>query len=397
MKDKPKIHKYQTLASVATKLRGDLSGTNVVLLYAFNRTGKTRLSMEFKDRGKKSNKGAPDTLYFNAFTEDLFVWNNDLENDQKRFLKLNEKSKFFSGFKGLALESRIRKHLERFAQFDFKIDYDEWVVSFNKEIPNPQYNPFAPHNQFPEKIIQDNIKISRGEENIFIFSVFLSICELAIEGKEEYNFVKFIYVDDPISSLDENNVITLACDLSSLIKEDLNKYKDGIPQRKYIISTHHSLFFNLVYNELKKEKSKTYFLYKTKEETYKLQATDDSPFFHHIEQLCELNQRVKKYEEREKNNSTVVQSSILKTYHFNELRAILEKTALFFGHGDISYCLKDFPDKDLFDRALNIMSHGKYSIFSPVGMMKENADLFVNIFHSFVSKYNFELPEIFFE
>ena len=229
------------------------------------------------------------------------------------------------------------------------------------------------------------------------FSVFLSICELAIEGKEDYNFVKFIYVDDPISSLDENNVITLACDLSSLIKEDLNKYKDGIPQRKYIISTHHSLFFNLVYNELKKELSKTYFLYKTKEETYKLQATDDSPFFHHIEQLCELNQRVKKYEEQEKNNSTVVQSSILKTYHFNELRAILEKTALFFGHGDISYCLKDFPDKDLFDRALNIMSHGKYSIFSPVGMMKENADLFVNIFHSFVSKYNFELPEIFFE
>lgn len=400
MKDKPKIYEYKTLDRVVERLRDDLSkesGSNVVLLYAFNRTGKTRLSMAFKDRGKKKNHGKADTLYFNAFTEDLFVWNNDLEHDKIRYLKINEQSSFFSGFKGLALEDRIHSHLERFAEFDFKINYDEWKVFFSREIPNPKYTPLNPNNDEPERIVQENIKISRGEENIFIFSVFLSICDLVIEGRDEYNWVKYIYIDDPISSLDENNAITLASDLSNMIKSDFEKHKDAGIQRKYVISSHHSLFFNIVYNELKKSSSKSYFLYKTKKETYKLQSTDDTPFFHHIEQLCELNQVVKKYEDSERGDLKIEQSSILKTYHFNMLRAVFEKTSIFLGHEDFSYCLKDFPDKELFARAVNIMSHGKYSIFAPVGMLKENADLFVKIFRSFVDKYSFELPEIFFE
>lgn len=397
MKNKPKIYEYKTLNNVVTRLRDDLSkesGSKVVLLYAFNRTGKTRLSMAFKDKGKKKNKGKADTLYYNAFTEDLFVWNNDLEHDQIRYLKINEQSNFFSGFKGLALEERIHGHLERFAEFNFKIDYDAWKVSFSREIPNPKYNP---HNDEPERIIQENIKISRGEENIFVFSVFMSICDLVIEGKEEYSWVKYIYIDDPISSLDENNAITLASDLSNMIKDDFEKHNDTGGHRKYVISSHHSLFFNIVYNELKKSSSNSYFLYKTKKETYKLQSTDDSPFFHHIEQLCELNQVVKQYEEIEKGDSKLEQSSILKTYHFNMLRAIFEKTSIFFGHEDFSYCLKDFSDKELFVRAVQIMSHGKYSIFAPKGMLKENADLFVRIFKTFVEQYKFELPEIFFE
>jgi len=42
-----------------------------------NRTGKTRVAMEFKDFGKRKNRknpqGVADTLYFNAYTEDLFT------------------------------------------------------------------------------------------------------------------------------------------------------------------------------------------------------------------------------------------------------------------------------------------------------------------------------------
>jgi len=49
-----------------------------IVLFAYNGTGKTRLSMHFKDQGKTNSP--PDTLYYNAFTEDLFYWNNDLEN-----------------------------------------------------------------------------------------------------------------------------------------------------------------------------------------------------------------------------------------------------------------------------------------------------------------------------
>ncbi|MCR2063401.1 hypothetical protein [Campylobacter helveticus] len=65
---------------------------NYYLLFAYNGTGKTRLSVEFKNLGKKrirgSEKTTRDTLYYNAFTEDLFYWDNDLEEDTDRRLFL---------------------------------------------------------------------------------------------------------------------------------------------------------------------------------------------------------------------------------------------------------------------------------------------------------------------
>ena len=46
-----------------------------------------------------------DTLYFNAFTEDLFSWDNDLENDEHRTLKLNPAASFFVGLNELEIEN----------------------------------------------------------------------------------------------------------------------------------------------------------------------------------------------------------------------------------------------------------------------------------------------------
>ena len=393
MKNSSKIYNYKNLSNVATKIYDDLSPNEicVVLLYAFNRTGKTRLSMAFKDKGKK--KKSPDTLYYNAFTEDLFTWHNDLEHDIDRHLKINEQSNFFSGFKGLALEEKIHSHLERYAEFDFHIDYDEWKVVFSRNVANPKYNPKNPNNVEPEKIKVNNIKISRGEENIFIFSVFMAICELVTEGHEAYKWVEYIYIDDPISSLDENNAITIATDLCGLIKKDIEG--NGKNKKKYVISSHHSLFYNVVYNELRKVKSKTYMLYRTQNETFRLQANDDTPFFHHIDDLCRLKACVEKYRSTEHLDEKILQSNILKAHHFNTMRAIFEKTAIFFGRDDFSYCIDGFEDKELYARAVNIMSHGKYSIYAPKGMMRENAELFVKLFDLFVDKYKFDLPDVF--
>ncbi len=144
MKNKAKIYNYKTLKGVSDRLHDDLSTDDVsaVLLYAFNRTGKTRLSMSFKDKGKK--RKTPDTLYYNAFTEDLFTWNNDLEHDQIRYLKINEKSDFFKGVEGLSIEEKIHSHLERYNELDFVIDYNDWKVVFSKVVVNPKYNPRNP-------------------------------------------------------------------------------------------------------------------------------------------------------------------------------------------------------------------------------------------------------------
>lgn len=393
MKNRPKIYNYKNLDTLASRLLDDLSQPTIyaVLLYAFNRTGKTRLSMAFKEKGKK--KKAPDTLYYNAFTEDLFTWNNDLDRDQERFLKINEQSKFFKGVQGLSIEDKIHSHLERYTELDFIIDYEEWKVIFSREIQNPKYNPHNPNNTEPERIKIDNIKISRGEENIFIFSVFMAIWELVIEGHESYKWVKYIYIDDPISSLDESNAIIVASDLANLIKKDLENNNKN--KKSYIISSHHSLFYNVIYNELKNIKNKAYLLYRTPNDTYRLQATDDTPFFHHIDELCRLKKCVERYRISEQPDRKMIQSNILKTYHFNTLRAIFEKTAIFFGRDDFSFCLDSLKDKELYARAVNIMSHGKYSIYAPKGMMRENAELFVEVFDLFVNKYQFELPDVF--
>jgi hypothetical protein len=60
---------------------------------------------------------------------------------------------------------------------------------------------------------------------------------LAIDKDENYKWVKTIYIDDPISSLDDNNVIIVASYLAKLIKDSKGK--------KFIISTHHGLFYNV--------------------------------------------------------------------------------------------------------------------------------------------------------
>ena len=69
---------FPNLHELARHLRDELETKKCVLLYAYNGIGKTRLSGAFKDLGKKGAQR--DTLYFNAFTEDLFQWDNDLEN-----------------------------------------------------------------------------------------------------------------------------------------------------------------------------------------------------------------------------------------------------------------------------------------------------------------------------
>jgi wobble nucleotide-excising tRNase len=367
-------YKYKTLTNVAVRLRDDLNNHHFVLLYAYNGTGKTRLSMEFKDKSKKRKKNpVADTLYYNAYTEDLFHWNNDLDNDTERYLLINEKSKFFEGFRELALEEKIFNFLERYTDFDFKINYENWTIAFSKQIKNPKYKP---ETEEPEYILQENIKISRGEENIFIWCIFLAIAELAIddEGDGPYNWVKFIYIDDPISSLDDNNAIGVASDLAKLLK----KGKDKV---KVVISSHHSLFYNVMYNELKKIDHKSHFLHKNGTEGYVLTATDETPFFHHVALVSELKR------------ATVTDK--VNTYHFNMLRSILEKTSIFFGFDDFSSCIKGVDDEVLFSRALNLLSHGKYSIYQPVEMNQDNKELFSRILNTFLEKYEFQLPEIF--
>ncbi len=359
---------FNSLDKVAIHLREKLRDKKCLLLFAYNGIGKTRLSMEFKNAGK--NKGNADTLYFNAFTEDLFSWDNDLDNDTQRVLKLNSNSRFFAGLKDLEMDTRIRFFLHRYADFDFTIDYPNpekpeknAKVSFSREIKNEEGS---------ETI--DNIKVSRGEENIFIWCFFLAIVQLAIDEQETYNWVKYIYIDDPISSLDDNNVIAVASHLAQLLK------KQNVV--KTIISSHHTLFFNVICNEL--SKAIKYMLCKHDGRAkYTLTNTRDTPYFHHVGTLKELHR--------------VARKGDLYTYHFSILRNILEKTATFHGFNNFSACIKqdnDDPEGIVHARMINVLSHGNYSLFEPMEMVDENKQYFKKILHDFMTNYRFN-PELF--
>jgi len=376
MSTKAKINKYANLKTLARKLRDDLGGADLLLLNAYNRTGKTRLSMEFKDEGKRKNNGNADTLYFNAFTEDLFTWDNDLDGDAVRHLRLNPDSTFFNGLKDLALDETIAGYLSSYADFDFDLDYETWKVSFRKGEA-------------------ENIKISRGEQNIFIWCLFMAICERMLDGHISYQSKKYLYIDDPISSLDDNNAIAVACDLAQLLRRAASrKGQNGAPTPiKVVFSTHHALFFNVMCNEIGRAKEgepkvthKRYFLHRPNGEgAYTLCATEDTPFFHHVASLAELQM------------AAAPSTGKLYTFHFNALRSIMEKTASFFGHTDISFCLKALSneeDRALYNRALQLLSHGKYAIHEPTEMGEDNKALFRRMLEDFTTKFQFDLPDI---
>ena len=386
---------YKNLKSLVVRLRDDLNNptksTALILIYAYNRTGKTRLSMEFKDAGKRKSKknptGTPDTLYFNAFTEDLFVWENDLEGDSVRRLQLNEKSSFFNAMTELALDETIARYLSRYADFDFDFTYKE-VQQGKGTISKPDFVSFR-------KGDEHNIKVSRGEQNIFVWCIFMAICERMLDGHDSYQGKKYLYIDDPISSLDDNNAISIACDLAKLLRRaTTRKSTDGAAAPiKVIFSSHHALFFNVMCNEVGRKiddapsiDHRRYFLHRSSGDgTCILQATDDTPFFHHVATLAELQ------------CAADPKKGKLYTFHFNALRSVMEKTASFFGHSNIAFCLKTLDnelDRALFNRALNLLSHGAYAIHEPTEMGEDNKELFRRILREFIARFDFALPGI---
>ena len=88
-----------------------------------------------------------------------------------------------------------------------------------------------------------------------------------------------------------------------------------------------------------------------------------------------------------------VESGKLYTYHFNMLRSILRKTATFFGFNDFSACIKGIDDEVLYARALNLLSHGKYSAYEPREMVDDTKALFKRILTAFLDRYRFDLPD----
>ena len=132
----------------------------------------------------------------------------------------------------------------------------------------------------------DNIKISKGEESCFVWSIFYSLLEQVVDvlntpdpsdrETNQFDNLDYAFIDDPVSSLDENHLIELAVNLVQLVKSSKSKLR-------LIITTHNPLFYNVLHNEFKKGTFKKYFLKKDENNEYELKPQgNDSPFSYHL-------------------------------------------------------------------------------------------------------------------
>ncbi len=376
---------FTDLKNLAAHLRQELENKKFILLYAYNGTGKTRLSTAFKNIGKGVNtdgetKQRGDTLYFNAFTEDLFTWNNDLEHDQNRFLILNTASRFFEALEEYEVETRIRTILDRYADFDFEMildtDTEDGKLKTGRIVFSRDVLTVVENNPRLEKI--EGIKVSRSEESIFVWCFFVAILQLVLDSDlDAYKWVKYLYIDDPISSLDDQNAVQVAVHLVNLLR-------DATDPPGVVISTHHPLFHNVLWNELRSEKCRRLFLGKESDnDTFVLRDTGATPFFHHISALIEL------YKDAKRGH--------VEKRHYNSLRAIAEKAASFHGYQRFEECIQDDGhgfDAKLHRRFLNLYSHGGYSHFESSELLDEDKKHFQDILDVFLRRFRFN-PEHF--
>lgn len=355
---------------IAKELAG--AKERIALIYAFNATGKTRLSVAYKNETKDDN-GSHAGVYYNAYSEDLFVWDNDSENGEVN-VQLDIRKSSLNRFHSSLSEDDIRNKLNRFGpdyRFDF-IPYDNpedgiKSVLFFDEVADPED---------PNNISKIPRKISRGEERIFVWCFFLALFE--VEGWADEQSAHF-FIDDPVSSLDDHNIFITASTLFDLIEEH---YKT----RKFIITTHHIGFFSILADCLAKGEKASKFKGQVRVCTLSLKNGELSlehcrkdVFLYHLRLLQVLEQANAAGE--------------VKAYHFALLRQVLENVASFIGVGQFGYVLRQIgiEDADEVATIVNTLSHKKVYYFESDDVVPDNLTMFEKVFNGLKDKYNFVL------
>jgi hypothetical protein len=337
---------------------------SIVLIFAFNATGKTRLSVAYKDATKNPESGKHAGVYYNAFSEDLFVWDNDDGNEGAN-IRLNILPSSLNQFHSFLYEN-LDLVMEKLALYSP-------VYSF-------KFNPYENLSEgiksvtfFLQDDLEHPIKVSRGEERIFVWCFFLAL--LDVDGWSDVQDAH-IFIDDPVSSLDEHNIFTTADTVFQQIEKHYKK-------KRIIITTHHiGLFSNLANRLTKGEKSDRYrnltglkVLKKAGEELV-LESPNKNVFLYHLHLLQVLDEASK---------------TQLYTYHFALLRQLLENVASFLGTGRAGHTLTEIGvDKvDDFMNLINVHSHKSVYYDQTEIMNTAEQNHFNEVFSKLVAKYKF--------
>ena len=363
------MQEFNTIEEVANKIKGDLLSQNdkksIALLYAFNSTGKTRLSIEFDslNDGQEQIK----TLSYNAFLEDLFVWDNE-----NYVLNFSPYHWVINLVKNQGLENSIADNFKNLinSKIEPEFDFENGTIIFKLASGN-------------EEDDEQNVKISKAEESLLIWSVFYSVLELVIdelnteEGNRSadlFNDLQFIVIDDPVSSIDDERLISLAVKLFDLLKRSENK------DVNFLITTHHALFFNVLFNSIRRlpsrEAKKYFYLFSRTDNLLTLEVQkSDTPFAYHLL----LKNKIKE----------AIEKDTIERYHFNFFRTLLEKTANFLGYDDWGKCILNGEVRSEVVKIINLYSHGRYSELESKKVSQQEKDLLAQAFNNFLRDFNY--------
>lgn len=346
------------LKDIAQELR-DIR-ENIILIYAFNATGKTQLSVEYKNISK-TKENDHTGVYYNAFSEDLFTWDNDN-------IKLDITSSSLNQFHTSFTEEDVYQKL---IPYNHKYDF---YFTPNSD-PSKGFDSVAFYKKDDK---ETPIKISRGEERIFVWCFFQAMFEVdEWSGKQGAHF----FIDDPVSSLDDHNIFITAFTIFDLIQREFEK-------RKIIITSHPFGFLTILSDLLgkgenadkfrNKDRSKKYkeFILESNEDELSLVKVDNGVFLYHLRLLQILNEAVSKE---------------VYTYHFALLRQVLENIASFLGVGRFSYVLEQIgiTDKDRVAFIVNALSHLNVYYQQIDKLVPDNLEVFKEVLGRLMNHYNF--------
>ena len=361
---------YRDIDEVLNKVVSTLDSAQKVkscIVFANNTSGKTRLSKKF------CGQYSDNVLCYNAFLEDFFHWDNE-----NLVLKISKWSWVSLLIQEQGIEKDIVDTFQAITNSKIEPIFDLLKESITFRIPLGRRTDN----------IEENIKISKGEESLFIWSVFYTILSLAVDTLLEnpdnrstkyFDNLRYIVIDDPVSSMDDTRIITVAVGLIALITRIVEKQSSLEPKLKIFITTHHALFFNILHNaKVNNLKQVEYILSKSEDKYLLIEQKSSSPFSYHHTIIQEIQK--------------AIETGELKRYHFNLFRCLLEKTANFLGYsGGWSVLIKDEKTRNVFAQILNLYSHNQLSETESRLIDEEYKIMFIDTFNEFLSTYNWSV------
>lgn len=355
----------KTLPEIADDLRK--ANKKVQLIYAFNGTGKTRLSRAMKEliaptvEGEEAEPSRQKILYYNAFTEDLFYWDNGLNGGDAPKLKIQPNSFTDWILADQGQEVNITKNFQRYSSDKLTPAFNQAYTRQNEDGSETVIKAFS-EITFSIQAGGDeetgNFKISKGEESNFIWSTFytlleevvsvLNVAEVEERSTPQFNGLQYVFIDDPVGSLDENHLIELAVNLAALIEA-------APAQLKFVITTHSPLFYNVLHNELGLKKSSA------SQGCYLLERMADGGFFLNTK-YGDSNKSFSYHLHLRRILEEAIAQDKIERYHFTLLRNLYEKTAGFLGHNQWGDLLNTAQgSKEAYVRVINTFSHSSLS------------------------------------